>query len=179
MGKRPGHCYRDCDRPPYTRKRYIYRRPTNKITSFDMGNPSGDFKAKLSLIGLERCQIRHQALEAARIASNRLMMRNVGRQNYHLRVRVKPFHFLRENKMISGAGADRIQDGMRLAFGKVIGIAARIKPKQPIISIRCDNKHIKQAQQALKRAAPKLPTPCKIIFDKIDSKLKQSMGYGF
>jgi len=143
-----------------------------------MGNPSGDFKVKLSLIGLERCQIRHQALEAARIASNRLMVRDVGRENYHLRVRIKPFHFLRENRMISGAGADRIQDGMRLAFGKVIGIAARIKPKQPIISVRCESKHIKHARQALKRAAPKLPTPCKIIFDKIDPQLKRSMGYG-
>jgi large subunit ribosomal protein L10e len=143
-----------------------------------MGNTSGEFQAKLSLIGLERCQIRHQALEAARIASNRFMMRNVGRQNYHLRIRVKPYHFLRENKMITGAGADRVQDGMRLAFGKVIGLAARIKPRQPIVSIRCNNQFIRKARAALKRAAPKLPTPCKIIFDKIDPDLKKSMGYG-
>lgn len=143
-----------------------------------MGNTGGDFKAKLSLIGLERCQIRHQALEAARVASNRYMVRNVGRQNYHLRIRVKPYHYLRENKMITGAGADRIQDGMRLAFGKVIGLAARIKPRQPIISISCDNSFIKKARNALRRAAPKLPTPCKIVFDKVDAKLKKSMGYG-
>ncbi len=178
MGRRPGHCYRECDRPPYTRKRFIHRRPTSKITSFDMGNTSGNFEAKASLIGLERCQIRHQALEAARIASNRFMVRNVGRQNYHLRIRVKPYHYLRENKMITGAGADRVQDGMRLAFGKVIGLAARIKPRQPIISIRCNNQHIRQARKALKRASPKLPTPCRIVFDKIDPKLKKSMGYG-
>lgn len=178
MGKRPGHCYRECDRPAYTRQRFIHRKPSSKITSYDMGNTSGKFNAKLSLIGLERCQIRHQALEAARISSNRHMMKKVGRQNYHLRIRVKPFHHLRENKMIAGAGADRIQDGMRLAFGKVIGLAARIKPRQPIITIRCNNQFIRQAREALKRAAPKMPTPCKIVFDKIDPKIKRSMGYG-
>ncbi|MFQ5834023.1 MAG: 50S ribosomal protein L16 [Candidatus Thorarchaeota archaeon] len=178
MGKRPGHCYRECDRPPYTRKRFIHRRPTSKITSFDMGNPAGDFKVKMSLLGLERCQIRHQALDAARIASNRYMTRNVGRQNYHLRIRVKPYHHLRENKMITGAGADRVQDGMRLAFGKVIGLAARVEPRQPLITIRCNNQHIKHARKALKRAAPKLPTPYRIVFDKIDPELKRSMGYG-
>ncbi|MFW9802361.1 MAG: 50S ribosomal protein L16 [Candidatus Thorarchaeota archaeon] len=178
MGKRPASCYRECDRPPYTREQYIHRRPPSKITSFDMGNTAGEFDVKMSLIGLERCQIRHQALEAARIASNRYMTRRVGRQSYHLRVRVKPHHFIRENKMITGAGADRVQDGMRLAFGKVIGRAARIKPRQPIISIRCNEKGIKHARTALKRAAPKLPTPCRIVFDKIDSHLKRSLGYG-
>ncbi|MEE9540019.1 MAG: 50S ribosomal protein L16, partial [Candidatus Thorarchaeota archaeon] len=128
MGKRPGQCYRECDRPAFVRKKYIHRRPASRIVSFDMGNPGGDFEVVLSLIGLERCQIRHQALEAARIASNRYMGKVTGRSNYHLRIRVKPFHYLRENKMISGAGADRVQDGMRKAWGKVIGSAARVKP---------------------------------------------------
>ena len=81
-----------------------------------MGNTKGEFDVELSLVGLERCQIRHQALEAARVASNRDMTKTTGRQNYHLRIRVKPYHYLRENKMISGAGADRVQDGMRKAW---------------------------------------------------------------
>jgi large subunit ribosomal protein L10e len=140
-----------------------------------MGNTGGEFDVELSLIGLERCQIRHQALEAARIASNRDMTKNVGRQNYHLRIRVKPYHYLRENKMISGAGADRVQDGMRKAWGKVIGIAARVKPNQALITIRVNPRHIKQAMQALKKAAPKLPTP---VFDKIEPEVKRKMGYG-
>jgi large subunit ribosomal protein L10e len=86
-----------------------------------MGNPGGDFEVEMSLIGLERCQIRHQALEAARITANRQLTKRAGRMNFHLRIRVKPYQFLRENKMISGAGADRVQDGMRKAWGKVIG----------------------------------------------------------
>ena len=143
-----------------------------------MGNAAGKFEAELSLVGLERCQIRHQALEAARVASNRDMTKKAGRLNYHLRVRVKPYHFLRENKMISGAGADRVQDGMRRAWGKVIGSAARVKPNQALITIRVNRQHIKAAMSALKKAAPKMPTPCKIRFDKIDPELKRRMGYG-
>jgi large subunit ribosomal protein L10e len=178
MGKRPGHCYREADRPPFVRKKYIHRQTPSRIVSFDMGNTGGDFEVELSLIGLERCQIRHQALEAARIASNRHMTKTVGRKNYHLRIRVKPYHYLRENKMISGAGADRVQDGMRKAFGKVIGVAARVRPNQALITIRTDRAHIQQAMKALKKAAPKMPTPCKINFDKIDPLLKKKLGYG-
>lgn len=177
MGKRPGHCYRECDRPAFVRKKYIHRQPASRIINFDMGNPKGEFEVEVSLVGLERCQIRHQALEAARIASNRDMGKTTGRMNYHLRIRVKPYHYLRENKMISGAGADRVQDGMRKAWGKVIGIAARVRPNQPLITIRVNPRHVKQAMQALKKAAPKIPTPCRVVFDKIDPDLKRRMGY--
>jgi large subunit ribosomal protein L10e len=143
-----------------------------------MGNTSGKFEVKLSLVGLERCQIRHQALEAARIAANRYLTKKAGRMNYHLRIRVKPYHYLRENKMISGAGADRVQDGMRKAWGKVIGVAARVRPRQPLVTVRVNPQHIKAAMTALKRAAPKLPTPCKVIFDEIDPDIRRKMGYG-
>ncbi|NHJ12152.1 MAG: 50S ribosomal protein L16 [Candidatus Thorarchaeota archaeon] len=178
MGKRPGHCYRECDRPPFVRKRYIHRQPASRIVSFDMGETGGEFPVELSLYGLERCQIRHQALEAARVASNRHMTKYAGRKNYHLRMRIKPFHYLRENKMISGAGADRVQDGMRRAFGKVIGVAARVRPDQPLITIRTTEQHLKIAMRALEKAAPKMPTPCKIRFDKINPELKRRLGYG-
>ena len=178
MGKRPGHCYRKADRPPFVRRRYIHRQAASRIVSFDMGNTKEEFEAELSLVGLERCQIRHQALEAARIASNRHMTKIAGRKNYHLRIRVKPYHYLRENKMIAGAGADRVQDGMRKAYGKVIGVAARVKPNQSPITIRVNRDHIKTAMKALKKAAPKMPTPCNIVFDKIDPELKRRLGYG-
>ncbi|MBD3405847.1 MAG: 50S ribosomal protein L16 [Candidatus Lokiarchaeota archaeon] len=178
MGKRPGQCYRTADRPPYVRKRYIHRQPASRIVSFDMGNTSGNFEVVISLIGLERCQIRHQALEAARVTCNRHMTRKAGRRNYHLRIRVKPYHYLRENKMISGAGADRVQDGMRKAFGKVIGVAARVDRNQALVTVRIDRQHIDVARTALKKAAAKLPTPCKIEFDQIDPELRRKLGYG-
>jgi len=160
------------------RKKYIHRQPASRIMSFDMGETSGEFPVELSLIGLERCQIRHQALEAARIATTRHLTKFVGRKNYHFRVRAKPYHYLRENKMISGAGADRVQDGMRRAWGKVIGVAARVDTNQPLLTVRTQPQYIKQAMKALKKSAPKFPTPCKVVFDKIDPELKRKMGYG-
>ena len=160
------------------RTRYIHRRPASRIVSFDMGYPGGEFEVEMSLIGLERCQIRNQALEAARVTANRQLTKDAGRLNFHLRMRVKPLQYLRENKMISGAGADRVQDGMRRAWGKVIGSAARIKPNQAIITVRVNRQHIYAGMEALNKAAPKLPTPCKIVFDKIDPDLRRQMGYG-
>merc|ERR1739842_198652 len=50
-----------------------------------------------------------------------------GQTGFHLRIRVQPFHVTRINKMLSCAGADRLQTGMRHAWGKPMGTAARVK----------------------------------------------------
>ncbi len=178
MGKRPGHCYREVDRQPYVRHRYIHRQPASRIVSFDMGTNNGEFEVEISLVARERCQIRNQALEAARVAANRYLSKMLQKKAYHFRVRVKPYHYLRENKMVTGAGADRVQDGMRRAFGKVIGSAARVEHDQPIMTIRVNRENIATARLALEKASYKLPTPCKIVFDKIDPELKRRLGYG-
>lgn len=59
----------------------------------------------------EKENISSEALEAARIAANKYMVKNAGKDAFHLRVRVHPFHVLRINKMLSCAGADRLQTG--------------------------------------------------------------------
>lgn len=59
----------------------------------------------------EKENIGSEALEAARIAANKYMVKNAGKDAFHLRVRVHPFHVLRINKMLSCAGADRLQTG--------------------------------------------------------------------
>lgn len=53
-----------------------------------------------------------------------------------MRIRVHPFHVLRINKMLSCAGADRLQTGMRGAFGKPIGLVARVNIGQVLVSVR-------------------------------------------
>ncbi|RUS24848.1 hypothetical protein BC938DRAFT_472993 [Jimgerdemannia flammicorona] len=53
-----------------------------------------------------------------------------------MRVRVHPFHVIRINKMLSCAGADRLQTGMRGAFGKPQGTVARVNIGQIIFSVR-------------------------------------------
>ena len=53
-----------------------------------------------------------------------------------MRCRVHPWHCLRINKMLSCAGADRLQTGMRGAFGKPIGKVARVKIGSILYSVR-------------------------------------------
>ncbi len=45
-------------------------------------------------------------------------------------------YILRENKMIATAGADRLQEGMRKAFGKPIGLAARVDIGSTILELQ-------------------------------------------
>ena len=133
-----------------------------------MGNKNAKFPVSISLTAVEACQIRHNALEAARVAANRYLTNNLGRANYHLKIRVHPHHVLRENKMMTFAGADRLQDGMRKAFGKAVGTAARVRPGQSLITVHLnpDGGHIDIAREALRRAKYKFSTPCKIIIEK-------------
>ena len=67
------------------------------------------FTLQCSGCSWEKEQITSEALEAARIAANKYMTKNAGKDTFHLRVRVHPFHVLRINKMLSCAGADRLQ----------------------------------------------------------------------
>lgn len=159
-------CYREVKGQPYARKEYIKGHPPPKITKFTMGNPSAKFDYQLKLIAEESAQIRHNALEAARIATNRHLQKALGTENYCLRILPYPHVVLRENKMIFGAHADRLQEGMRRAFGKPIGTAARVKPNQTIITVNVNEDGIKIAKEALKRGEAKLPVSCRIIIEK-------------
>jgi len=158
--------YREVKGAPYTRKEYIRGSPLSKITKFTMGDTKSKFTYQASLIAREEAQIRHNALEAARVASNRVLMDKLG-TSYVLRVVPYPHTILRENKMIFGAHADRLQDGMRRAFGKPVGSAARVKVDQPIIEIGVNEGGIEAAKEALKRGQAKLPIPCRVIVEKV------------
>jgi hypothetical protein len=52
-------------------------------------------------------QLSSNALEAARICANKYLIKSVGKDNFHVRIRVHPYHVVRINKMLSCAGADR------------------------------------------------------------------------
>lgn len=52
-------------------------------------------------------QLSSEALEAARICVNKFLTTNIGRENFHCRIRVHPHHITRINKMLTCAGADR------------------------------------------------------------------------
>jgi len=164
--------YREVKGAPYTRKKYIHGFPQPKISKFTIGNPSGDYNYRLSLIGEKRVQIRHNALEASRIAVNRYLQEKLG-ENYFLRVLLLPHIILRENKMIFGAHADRLSDGMRGAFGKPVGTAARVEPDQPIMVVHVNEDGLEIAKEAFRRGEAKLPTTCKIVIEKLAGQVQR------
>ena len=158
--------YREVKGQAYTRKKYIRGSPSSKIVKFTMGNTAGDYIYQARLIAEKSVQIRHNALEAARIAANRVLSEKLG-TSYHLKILPFPHVILRENKMIFGAHADRLQDGMRNAFGKAVGLAARVKSNQPLITVNVNKDGLEAASLALKRSSAKLPTPCRVVIDKL------------
>ncbi|RLE82325.1 MAG: 50S ribosomal protein L16 [Thermoprotei archaeon] len=166
MPLRPGRCYRHFGTPPYTRLEYIKSIPPVLIPKFDLGNPKGDFDMIVKLVAKESGQIRANALEAARRLSNKYLASSIGEANYHLRIVKYPHHILRENKMMAMAGADRLQDGMRLAFGTPIGRAARVHKNDVIILVRVNKNNVEIAKEALKVASSKLSVPTRIIIEQ-------------
>jgi hypothetical protein len=66
----------------------------------------------------------------------RYLVKIAGKEGFHLRVRAHPYHVVRINKMLSCAGADRLQTGMRGAWGKPNGTVARVNIGQIILSVR-------------------------------------------
>jgi len=135
---------------------------------FTMGDTKGTFEIEGKLIALERAQIRHSALEAMRVATNRILMDKVI-NDYLMVVNVYPHIILRENKMIFGAHADRLQQGMRRSFGTAIGTAAKVEVDQVIETVRVKASAAEIAKESLKRGSAKLPIPCKIVISKIEA----------
>jgi large subunit ribosomal protein L10e len=89
--------------------------------------------------------------------------------DYYMLVHPYPHIILRENKMIFGAHADRLQQGMRRSFGAAIGTAAKVEVNQPIMTVRVKAGQETVAKDSLKRGSAKLPIPCKIVITKIEA----------
>lgn len=164
MARKPAKMYRRLKGQAYTRRKYTGGVPNNRIMRFHMGNrkaaEANEFPVVLSLSVDESCQIRHTALEAARQISNATIRKSAGEMGYALRVRVYPHHILRENKQATGAGADRVSQGMRCAFGKNVGTAARVKRGRSVITISTHPQYFLVAKDALRKASMKFPSPC-------------------
>merc|ERR1739847_89368 len=125
-----------------------------------------DFPKCVNLVSNELEQLSSEALEAARICANKYMVKIAGKDAFHIRIRCHPYHINRISKMLSCAGADRLQTGMRGAFGKPQGSVARVKIGQALISIRCKDQHEAVAVDALRRAKFKFPGRQKIFTSK-------------
>jgi len=169
MGRRPARCYRYCKNKPYPKSRFCRGVPDAKIRIFDLGRKKArvdEFPLCVHLLSNEFEQISSEALEAGRICANKYLVKTCGKDAFHVRIRVHPFHVLRINKMLSCAGADRLQTGMRGAFGKPLGTVARVDIGQPLISVRAKEQHKENVIEALRRAKFKFPGRQKIAVSK-------------
>ena len=162
---------------PFTRiskkknKAYIKTVPPQKIVKFTMGNESliaqGKLPHTLTVISEDNVQIRHNALEACRQFVNKKLEDEFA-GNYVFKVVPFPHHIQRENKMLTGAGADRMQTGMQLSFGKSVGKSAIVKVGHEIFFVALANeKALKIARKALKQVKSKLPCRTRIIYRKV------------
>ncbi|HXW67160.1 MAG TPA: 50S ribosomal protein L16 [Thermoplasmata archaeon] len=161
MTRKPARMYRKIEGQVYTRREYMGGVPTCRITQFDTGDLRSAFPVALSLDTEEAAQVRDIALEAARISAVRVLEKHAPNQ-FHLKVRRFPHQILREHKMAMGAGADRISDGMRRAFGKPVGHAVRAQIGTELLTVYTTEEHVPDAKEALRKASHKLPVPTRL-----------------
>jgi large subunit ribosomal protein L10e len=143
----------------YPNSRFNRGVPDAKIRIFDLGRKKAnvdDFPLCIHLVSNEYEQLSSEALEAARICANKYLVKVGGKESFHLRVRVHPYHVVRINKMLSCAGADRLQTGMRGAFGKPNGLVARVNIGQILMSVRTRDNNRATALEALRRCQYKV-----------------------
>ncbi|GAB4312738.1 MAG: 50S ribosomal protein L16 [Promethearchaeota archaeon] len=172
MARRPWHCYAKWNskwvyRNKRSHKKDLVRaKPDRKVRMFDMGSKKRPLESWDLVLGLKvtkRVQISAHCLEAIRISLGGRLRKKVGRENFHFRIRVKPWHIYRENKMMAFAGADRLQTGMRKSFGKAAGVCARVRGGQIILELRIMERHLEYAKESLKVAGYKVCCPCKVV----------------
>lgn len=172
-GLRKGCCNRRLERP-YTRKSkfkakgYIKAIPNHRISRFEMGDKTKDYDFRISLISKDSLQIRHNALESARMIINRQLQAKMA-GNYFFKINVYPHQAIRENKMLGGAHADRIQSGMAHSFGKVAGVSARVRRGKNIMFALVSKSGVDSAKKAFQSAFPRLPGKCSIEIVPVSS----------
>ena len=140
----------------YTSKKFAPGAPNPKVARFTSGKSRQDYDYTIRVVSDGRVQFRPNALEAARVAASKKVAL-LGEENFVLRVVTYPHLILRENKMIATAGADRLQEGMRKAFGKPIGLAARVGIGSVVLEISVKAENLEKAKDAMWAAGTKLP----------------------
>ena len=177
MGLRKAFAYSKRSVVPFTRvskkkgKYFIRTVPQQKIVKFTMGNEGllnqGKLPHRLTMISDENVQIRHNALEACRQYINKKLDNELAGQ-YLFKIIPFPHHVQRENKMLTGAGSDRMQTGMQLSYGKPMGKAAILKRGSKIFVVAVPNeKAVVFARKTFKQIKSKVPGKTKVLYEKV------------
>ncbi len=169
MGIRPARAIRDINKVAWTRysrskprKSYIKAMPHQDLQQFRMGVRKEDYDLFLDLEAQGDVILRDNTIESARQTANKLLEKSIP-TGYYFIVRVFPHHVIRENKMIAGAGADRLQKGMRQSFGRPTDKAARVDAGKALFTVHTYKQYEELIKTALNRARRKLSGTFKII----------------
>lgn len=162
--------YRRIERPytrksKYKNKMYVRSIPVSKVVRYTMGNPSRTYEHALHLLSKADLQIRHNAIESARVVCSRVLEQNLPKGGYLFQIRIYPHHILRENPLAAGAGADRMSTGMQRSFGKCIGVAAQVHKGKEIFTVKVDKQYLETARRALKAAGHKFACRTQIVME--------------
>lgn len=162
MAIRPGRSVRDINKVAWTRysrskpkKSYIKAMPHKDLNVFRMGTRKPDYNVEFNLVSNQDIIIRDNAIESARQSSNKHLEKIIP-GNYYFIVKIIPHHIIRENKMIAGAGADRLQKGMRQSFGRPTDRAARVYKGSSLFTIYTTSEHKEHIKVALEKAKRKI-----------------------
>ncbi len=156
------------------RKNYIKALPHTSLLIFKMGQNKPTYELLLSLVSDQRVQLRSNSLEAARQVANKYLEREL-LTNYFLKLLPYPHNVVREKKRATGAGADRISQGMSLSFGSPSSVAARVKPGQTVFQLKAMNSNKNIAREALSRASKKLSGTYKIIIEPLQPPVQNAI----
>ena len=121
MGHRLAWCSWYCKNKPFPKFRFCRGVPDAKIHIFDLGWRKAkvdEFPLCGHTVSDEYEQLSSEALEAVHIYANKYMVKSCGKDGFHNRVWLYPFHLICINKTLSCAGADGLPTGMQGAFGK-------------------------------------------------------------
>lgn len=172
MSTRPGRNYRALQRP-YTRKGYIRSIPPSKITKFVHGNPEGAYNYEVKIVATASFQVKSNALEAARMSVLSQLRNSIPEEFFLFKVVPYPHQVIRRHALAGVHKAERLQKGMRLAFGKPDGRAARIMKGQEIMVLRVRAQDLELAKEAIRIGKLKLPHMTKVVVERIAGNEKK------
>jgi len=147
----------------YTRKEYIGGSPSLKISRFTLGKFSESFTNIYLLEVTEDGLLSHGSLEAARIAANKVLQDALGENNYFLRIIPFPHLIIRQHRFLAQAGADRLSQGMKRAFGKPTNLAAKVRIGDAVMEVRVGDIDPKIVKEAYRLASSKMALRCRMI----------------
>lgn len=153
------------------KKNFIKALPHTSLIVFRMGTNKPEYDTILTLKADHYIQVRSNSLEAARQTANKHLESQLP-NNYFFRVVTYPHQVIREKKRATGAGADRLSQGMSMSFGKPVSVAARINPGTDVFEVKIVGTpaSVSVAKEALKRASSKISGHYTVVSKPIEKK---------